>query len=163
MNNTKFLKQLTNKDWIIDSTPLITTSIPIDPLAKKRIDKAPKEFNDFICSFSECTSKEETIWILSYQDYQNGYDVAHPWNKYENESIEYSDESMHDDIHTFWENHIPFVMSVSGAYSYIAICINKENYGKIYQGFEPEYEEVTLIASNLSDFFEKFTQSLITF
>jgi hypothetical protein len=47
-------------------------------------------------------------------------------------------------------------MSVHDGYSYISICISKENYGKIYQGIEPEYEESTCIADNINDFFKSF-------
>ncbi len=47
-------------------------------------------------------------------------------------------------------------MSVKGEYSYIAICVNNENYGKIYHGYEPEYEIPELIADNLPSFFNKF-------
>ncbi|MDU1889983.1 MAG: hypothetical protein E6767_04775 [Dysgonomonas sp.] len=164
MNIPDFLESLTSQDWFIDRTPVDPSKTTIDAQAKEKLNTAPAELRDFVCSFLECTNNDETIWFLSYQDYRDAsYDIAHPWNTYEQQSIEYSDDDMHESIHAFWKDHIPFLMSVAGEYSYIAMGIGSENYGKIYQGFEPEYEEATLIAHNLFDFFHKFSKSLINF
>ena len=44
-------------------------------------------------------------------------------------------------IRQFWDNHIPILMSVKDGYRYLSIDLSPENYGKIYYGVEPEFEE----------------------
>ncbi|NDV94459.1 hypothetical protein D0T84_05925 [Dysgonomonas sp. 521] len=154
-----FLNRLTDLKWSVDFTPVDRSKIILPALAEKRLAKTPQEFIDFICSFSETASPDETQWFLSYKDYQQEYgkvDDAFVWNTFEMDSLMYADEDMKAEIQQFWEIFIPFYMSVNDYYSYIAICVNNENYGKIYQGSEPEYETPVLIAENLSSFLNKF-------
>lgn len=159
MEANKFLNRLTDLGWTVDFTPVDRSKITLPALAQKRLSKTPQEFIDFICSFSETASHDETQWFLSYKDYQQEYgkaDDAFVWNTFEMDSLTYADEEMKKEIEEFWDNFIPFYMSVGDYYSYIAICVNAENYGKIYQGSEPEYEVAELIAPNLPSFLNKF-------
>jgi hypothetical protein len=159
MEANRFLNRLTDLKWSVDFISVDRSKITLPALAEKRLLKTSREFIDFICSFSEASSENETEWFLSYKDYQQEYgksDDAFVWNTFEMDSLKYADDDMKADIQGFWENFIPFYMSVSGYYSYIAICVNSENYGKIYQGSEPEYEFPELIAENLSSFLNKF-------
>jgi len=159
MEANKFLNRLTDLNWSVDFTPVNRSEITLPALAEKRLSKAPKEFIDFISSFSEALSQDETEWFLSYKDYKQEYgkvDDAFVWNTFEMDSLKYADNDMEKEIKEFWEQFIPFYMSVYDDYAYIAICVNSENYGKIYQGCEPEYETPTLIAENLPSFLYKF-------
>ena len=56
----------------------------------------------------------------------------------------------------FWSNHLPFMMSVKGGYSYVAIVLNAENKGQIVAGAEPEYEDTVVLADSLDGFFDKY-------
>jgi len=159
MDTNTFLNRLTDLKWTVDFTTVNRPAISLPSLATKRLAKAPKEFIEFISSFSEALSQDETEWFLSYKDYKQEYgkvDDAFVWNTFEMDSLAYADKDMKAEIEEFWNNYIPFFMSVKGEYSYIAICVNNENYGKIYHGYEPEYEIPELIADNLPSFFNKF-------
>ena len=46
-----------------------------------------------------------------------------------------------DMIRLFWDSHIPILMSVKDGYQYLCIDLSPENYGKIYYGVEPEFED----------------------
>ena len=44
-------------------------------------------------------------------------------------------------IRQFWDNHIPILMSVKMDTNNLCIDLSPENYGKIYYGVEPEFED----------------------
>lgn len=163
MQQNTFLRKMTNASWFADRTKIIKADIAIDITAEKRLAKCPNDFIDFITSFKSFTNGEENVWFLSYADYKTNKLEVFPWNEFELQSMKASSGESQDAIKSFWDTHIPFLLSLKGGYSYIAICVDEENYGKIYQGREPEYENVTLIANSLEAFFDKFSQSLITF
>jgi hypothetical protein len=158
MNVNTFLSNLESDGWIINREVINQANVKIEQDALNKIKGAPKEFLDFILSFTSCANKKDTIWFLSYRDYVNDEEIAFPWNEFENQSLESadSDEELLIDIKTYWASHIPFLMSVQDGYSYISICISQDNYGKIYMGREPEYEDSSCIAENLSVFFQSF-------
>lgn len=56
------------------------------------------------------------------------------------------------DIKAFWAEHLPLLMSVGGHYEYVAYCKSGENRGQYVQGTEPEFEQVTVVASSLNEF-----------
>ena len=51
------------------------------------------------------------------------------------------DKESCDMIRLFWDSHIPILMSVKDGYQYLCIDLSPENYGKIYYGVEPEFED----------------------
>jgi hypothetical protein len=158
MEANDFLSKLTLNGWIVNREPINPMNVEINIEALDRIKKSPKEFYDFITSFSSCANKEDTIWFMSYQDYIDDDEIAFPWNEFQNQSIDAanSDDKLLKEITTYWDSHIPFLMSVENGYSYISICISHENYGKIFMGREPEYEESSCIAENFLSFLESF-------
>ncbi|UPZ35898.1 hypothetical protein MUB18_17485 [Sphingobacterium sp. PCS056] len=54
----------------------------------------------------------------------------------------------------FWNKHIPIILSVKKGYSYFAINVSEENFGKIYYGDEPEFEEAVLVSNSFTSFIE---------
>ena len=67
---------------------------------------------------------------------------------------------MLSDIKSFWDKHLPILMSVKNGYSYVAIGIGEFNNGKIFYGTEPEYEDVAIIANSFYEFKEKYISAL---
>lgn len=51
------------------------------------------------------------------------------------------DKESCDMIRLFWDSHIPILMSVKDGYQYLCIDLSPKNYGKIYYGVEPEFED----------------------
>jgi len=67
---------------------------------------------------------------------------------------------MLSDIKSFWDKHLPILMSVKNGYSYVAIGIGEFNNGRIFYGTEPEYEDVAIIANSFYEFKEKYISAL---
>ena len=42
---------------------------------------------------------------------------------------------------TYQKYYVPILMSVKDGYQYLCIDLSPENYGKIYYGVEPEFED----------------------
>ena len=101
------------------------------------------------------------IWFLSYQDFSKNDENSFSWNEFECQSIDSAlDEEMLSDIKSFWDKHLPILMSVKNGYSYVAIGIGEFNNGKIFYGTEPEYEDVAIIANSFYEFKEKYISAL---
>ena len=154
-----FFEKMGGLDWDIVQEKISITDITLDQTAIDRLKNAPQEFIDFICSYSQLINKDETTWFLSYKDYiKSDDDTDFSWNDFEQQSIECADDDndlLHE-INNYWTTHIPFIISVDGEYQYIAIGTGKNNLGKIFHGIEPEYEDSTCIANNLSEFLTSF-------
>ena len=54
-------------------------------------------------------------------------------------------------IRTFWDRHLPVLMSVAGDYEFLAI---DQDTGAVVHGIEPEFEAVTVVADNWAGFCE---------
>ncbi|AVM49756.1 SMI1/KNR4 family protein [Capnocytophaga sp. oral taxon 878] len=160
MENLLFLETLKNLDWNVCLEKQPNVYCIVD-LANGRIRDTTEEFREFISSFSVCSNKEDTIWFLSVRDYQNREDDCFAWNEFERQSLEFSenDDERHN-VTEFWEAHLPFLMSVKNGYEYVAIGIAKHNFGNIYRGYEPMYEEPILIANSFSEFKRQYILSI---
>jgi hypothetical protein len=158
MNTNDFLSKLILNGWAVDKEPINPMNVEISLDTLNKIKRTPNEFFNFITSFSSCTNKEDTIWFMSYQDYIDDDEIPFPWNEFQNQSIDaaMSDDKLLKGIKAYWDFHIPFLMSVENGYSYISICISPENFGKIFMGREPEYEDSSCIAENFMSFLESF-------
>ena len=79
----------------------------------------------------------------SIEDFNGESDSGFRWNEFELMGLDAlkDDEESCDMIRQFWDNHIPILMSVKDGYRYLSIDLSPENYGKIYYGVEPEFEE----------------------
>lgn len=157
-----FISQLERNEWIINGKKIIPSDYVLNAEALLKIEKAPSNFKKFICSFTSCANKQDTIWFLSYADYIDDEDIDFPWNEFEKQSLEAADEDeeLMEEISLFWKKQIPFLISVRDSYSYISLCIEDDNYGKIYYGCEPEYEESILIANSLEEFFSNYIDAI---
>ena len=154
-----FFEKMKNIGWNVSSEKISLKNVNIDRRAIARLAKAPKEFIDFISSYSTLNNAEDDIWFLSYQDYINDDKEFFAWNEFEQQSIKYADDDTDilEDINFYWQEQLPFAMSVRGEYSYLSIGVGKDNLGKIFHGIEPEYEDSTCIANNFNEFLSSFT------
>jgi len=99
-------------------------------------------------------SPDETTWFLNAADYAGSGQPAFEWNAWERLSLETagSDEEWSDSIRAFWAVHVPFLMSVRGRYSYVALALAGDNAGAVVHGCEPEFEDVTVVARSIDAF-----------
>jgi hypothetical protein len=135
--------------------------LPVEIL--KRYKNIPPEYLTFLQQFEQITNREDTAWFNSIEDFCEESDSDFAWNEFERMSLEAleDDETELRNIRTFWNNHIPIMLSVT-EYQYIAICLDSERYGEIVYGVEPEFEETLKVCDNfneLMDLFENTTDN----
>lgn len=109
----------------------------------------PEQWYSFICKLQVCEDQSATKWFLTPDDYlprEEGFQ----WNEFEIQSLECSDNK--SSIISYWDKHLPIILSVDGEYSYYAI--NTEN-GNVVNGYEPEYEDSTVAAEDFNSFISK--------
>lgn len=147
----QFVAWLENNNWNI-----ITNSDTMDlPDTIQKRYQIPKQWYDFISNLQMCENSSSTKWFLTAKDYlpqEQGFQ----WNEFEMQSLEYCDDE--NDIISYWDKHLPIFLSVDGEYSYYAI--NIEN-GNVVAGYEPEYEDSTVIAEDFNSFIEKIITNQI--
>ncbi len=104
----------------------------------------------------------ETTWFICENEFNNSSDTEFKWNEYELLSLEAAmeDAVWKSEITTWWDNHLPIVMSVEGGYSFYAIDLTS---GAIVRGYEPEFEEVDKVANNLEEFLGLMMSNSIEF
>ena len=114
----------------------------------------PAEYKQFLSQVAGCINNTETKWFLCLADYQPQSEDSFRWNEFEYISLEAaeSDEKRQHLITSFWNVHMPFIMSVDNGYSYYAF--NVQN-GSVVFGDEPEFEETRTVAKSFNEFLAK--------
>lgn len=123
----------------------------------KRYPKIPEDYRSFMESFSLLTNLSDTTWFNSIADFNGSHTESEfSWNEFEQQSLEVfeDDETTRKQIISFWDAHLPFILSVKNGYSYFSIDTAENNFGRIYFGAEPEYEETDHVANSFSEFME---------
>lgn len=123
----------------------------------KRYPEIPEDYRSFLESFSRLTNLSDTTWFNSIADFNSSRtENEFSWNEFEQQSLEACDgnETIRKEIIRFWDAHLPFILSVKNGYAHFSIGTSSNNWGKIYFGEEPEYEETDYIADNFSEFLE---------
>ena len=135
------------------------TEIEISKSLINRYEDLPNEYLEFLRKFKEITNKEDTAWFNLNNEYIGITENEFKWNEYELMSLEWSeDDDEIKKVQEFWNNHVPIIMSVKDEYQFLGICLEKEKYGEIIHGREPEFEKVKKICNNfyeLIDLLEK--------
>ena len=142
-----FIEWARKNDWNIVSS---LEKIDLPDSIKNRY-KIPTQWRSFICNLKVCENQSATKWFLTPKDYlplTEGFQ----WNEFELQSLDFADdENERERIISYWNIHLPIILSVDGEYSYYAI--DTEN-GNVVLGCEPEYEESTVIADDFNTFIE---------
>ena len=110
---------------------------------QNRYSELPADYQEFLQRFQTITNESDNVWFNSIEDFNGESDSGFRWNEFELMGLDAlkDDEESCDMIRQFWDNHIPILMSVKDGYRYLSIDLSPENYGKIYYGVEPEFEE----------------------
>ena len=128
MSNS-FIEWARKNNWNI-----VINSEKIDlPDSIKNRYNIPKQWFNFICNLNICENQSSTKWFLTLNDYlpiTEGFQ----WNKFELQSLEFAyNENEKEKIISYWNTHLPIILSVDGEYSYYAI--DTEN-GSVVSGYE---------------------------
>lgn len=148
MNIDGFEKWAESSGWAIlrEDTNAVDQSVFGD-----RYNNIPQEWIDFITNYKDIVNATEDTWFVTFSSDEVG-DFTH--DEFEKMSIEVAEDNAdwQNEIKAFWDNHFVIVMSVKSGYSYYAIDLNTN---EVVYGFEPEFEEVTVVASSFSAFLDK--------
>lgn len=134
------IETLENKGFVVQER---TEANELSSDFLQRYNNLPANYLKFLNEFQLITNKDDNAWFNSIEDFNGESDSGFRWNEYEMMSLEAleGDEEACNEIHNFWNTHIPIAMAVEGEYQYLCIDLSPENYGKIYYGVEPEFED----------------------
>ncbi|MGL4453330.1 MAG: SMI1/KNR4 family protein [Sarcina sp.] len=129
-----------------------------------RFNGIPNQYYRFLEKISGMISPNEKTWFLCENEYNNNSKNAFNWNEFELISLEAAEEDVEwkSEIISWWNKKFPIVMSVDNGYSFYAIDLSN-NKGNIVRGFEPEFEDVEVVAENIDIFFELIMSKNIKF
>lgn len=123
------------------------------------LERATTELQTWVSSFSALSNAAEDVWFLDQEDYSETSRDAFLWDSFAELSLEAShDLDSTAAIISFWGRHLPFLLSVRGPYAYLA---ERED-GAVVYGEEPEFEETTVVASNLESFLDLLVRNEFT-
>lgn len=115
----------------------------LNPDFLNRYSNLPADYLEFLQQFQTIANESDNVWFNSIEDFNGEADSGFRWNEFELMGLDalQDDEESCNMIRQFWDNHVPVLMSVKEGYQYLCIDLSPENYGKIYYGIEPEFEE----------------------
>lgn len=134
------IEALRNRGFIVQER---TKANKLSSAFLQRYNNLPTDYMRFLEEFQLVTNKEDNAWFISIEDFNGASDSEIRWNEFEMMSLEAleGEEEACNEIRNFWNTHIPIAMAVEGEYQYLCIDLSPENYGKIYYGLEPEFED----------------------
>ncbi len=147
-----FANYMEESGWTVERNETPGAGIPEN--ITKRYKNIPEEWREFVGGIKCMVSPDETTWFLCAEDLDIQGDKAFQWNEWELIGLECAegDTQWKSRIKSFWDEHLPIVMSVRGCYSYYAIALKD---GSVVRGAEPEFEECETVAASFAEFTEK--------
>src|SRR4051812_43261167 len=114
------LAQLRNCGWSVNVLP---APLPLPESLRSRYPWIPDDVATFFSELGHACRGDEKFWLLTALDYRGESDSAFAWNEWEVQSIEAArgDVDWINQIHKFWDNHLPIALSVSDDYAYMAL------------------------------------------
>lgn len=148
----KFNDWLITNDCNIEYRKTDTTIFKNQILCKFENIEKLKTLIDFWDFFSKIESSDDCAWFLCEQDFKAEYKPNEfAWNEFEKISLNAAIDADEKNIVTeWWSKHPPIAMSVRNGYSFLAIDLD-EQFGSIVYGYEPEFEETSIIAQSFDD------------
>ena len=151
-----FLTYLQAHGWTLQRSP--TPGFP-EPLAR-RYPRCPEDWLALLASVRSLVREDGGAWFLCGPDYVGQTDSAFRWNEWELLSLEAAgdDAAWRAEIRSFWDAHLPIVLSVAEGYAYYALSLAD---GSVVQGSEPEFEDCRTAAPSFRDFMGQVLQGQI--
>lgn len=120
---------------------------------KERYRDIPKAYLDFLNGFVLVTNQEDTAWFNTIEDFNGTSDSSFRWNEFEEMSLEVFVDDAEETarIRKFWDCHLPIALSVKDGYKYLCLGLSAEDFGRVYYGEEPEFEDSAELVCNSFD------------
>lgn len=146
----EYLALLTSKGWKITRASGV---VELNEEFRRRYPRIPEQYQTFLAKVASCVNKDETVWFLCATDYNGTSDAGFAWNEFEKIDLEGAgdDTEWRDETVAFWDNHLPFLLSVAGEYAHRSFRVTGETFGSVVDG----YEDVTAVsdfATSFADF-----------
>ena len=141
------IKQLQAAGWTVAAAEQ-QRELPDD--FEQRYSWAPTDFTDFAVAVDVAVSANEKAWILTSIDFRGESETAFEWNAWENLSLDAAggDRAWQQRIRSFWDDHLPIVLSVKSGYAFFAI---ERTTLRVVVGEEPEFEETTPMCQSFTE------------
>lgn len=155
MTTNEFIRFLSERGWQFAPSEEDAKSPRVE---NKAFEAAPDNFRKFAQSFGYLSTSGDSVWFISSQDYHSAPDEgSFAWNEFEQMSLDAAlDAEDEGEIRSFWESHLPFMMSVKGEYAYLAIVLTGKDKGAIVAGAEPVFEEAEIICPSFEQFLDLY-------
>lgn len=142
-----------NQLWIRESATNVDVDSLSSVLSRYRLSSGGDVWQ-WITSFDRLITRDEKQWFLSHLDFtRKSQPGEFVWNEYEVMSLEAAedDRDWKDSIALFWSNHLPLYMDVRSGYRALVARISRGDCHGVFESIGPEFEDVTLVASSISD------------
>ena len=155
---------LASSAWLLTAPTPKTPGQQLGPRFRQRYAEIPADYLDFLQRFSSLQTRNQTLWFNSVQDFnEETPGSAFAWNEFEQQSLQAfdGDEAGQQQVRHFWDAHLPILLSVHGHYAYVALGVAEHNWGQIFEGEEPEYEEAQCIAPSFGQWLNSWIGSAL--
>lgn len=162
MSKTEWIKSIVSvgiaADWNIKTYK--TALSESDCLPKEITERykgytIPQDFILFLSNVKSCMFHDESVWIITTEDYAGVAESEYRWNEFEMMDVESlerdKDVEGAAEIRKWWDRHLPICISVASGFSHYAIDLKD---GSVVYGYEPDFEEVEHVASSFREFME---------
>ena len=110
-----------------------------------------------------CVNADETIWFLCAEDYNmDPVDPSFAWNEFE--EMELDDEgpgaANPAEVRQFWDQHLPFMLSVGGEYAYLGFRVAGARFGSVVEGYDVDLREPSDVALDFEEFLRLHSNAL---
>ena len=155
----EYLTLLRSKGWTITES---SGTVELNDGFRQRYPRIPEQYQKFLSRVTSCVNRDETVWFLCAADYNGpGDDAGFAWNEFERIDLEGAgdDEEWRTETIRFWDNHLPFLLSVSGEYAHRSFRVTGEKFGSVVDGYE-EFTAVSDLAASFADFIRVHTDEV---
>ena len=152
MKRADIIRRLEKQGWKVAKRSGRSLRLPIEVVV--RYPKLPPTLTEFLGGLSSCENQTQTAWFLCEADYDGTSGAAFRWDEWERISLEAAedDAGLVDAVREFWNEHLPFLLSVRDGYAYFAVRTAADGFGQVVTGCEPEFEEVSPVAGTFEEF-----------
>lgn len=148
-NYLKMVGRLAEVGWTVERLSR-KRALPMSVVA--RYPSMPLNYRQFAESFGNVSSPGDRAWLVTSEVFC-GSGSAFAWNEWELQSLAAAgdDRTLVPRIGQFWDRHLPVVMSVKSGYAHFSLDLETMT---VVQGEEPEYEDVSRVASSVDELFQ---------
>ena len=153
-----YLALLRSKGWKV-----VESSGPVDLNSdfRRRYPRIPEQYEKFLSRVTSCVNKDETVWFLCAAEYNGTSNAEWAWNEFEKLDLEGAkdDQEWRNETIAFWDNHLPFLISVGGEYAHRSFRVTGPKFGSVVDGYE-ELTAVSDYAASFADFIRLHTDEV---